>query len=161
VADKTEQELQEWFVGAKKVVVAGIGNPNRSDDYVGLKIVEDLKGKVRDDVCLLECETVPESFLLEIDECNPTHVLLIDAAVLGHKAGDTCLVNLDEVPAFSAVTSHVLPLRLFCEYIQKSTNAKIKLLLIEPKSVDFAEGLSSEVQATAKKLIQTLLSLLT
>jgi hydrogenase maturation protease len=79
---------------------------------------------------------------------------------LGHKAGDTCLVELDEVPAFSAVTSHVLPLRLFCEYIQKSTTAKIKLLLIEPKSMDFAEGLSSEVQATAKKLTKTLLCLL-
>jgi len=160
VADKTERELQAWFKDAKKVVVAGIGNPNRSDDYVGLKIVEELQGKVRGDVCLLECETVPESFLLEIDECNPTHVLIIDAAVLGHKAGDTCLVNLDDVPAFSAVTSHVLPLRLFCEYIQKSTNAKIKLLLIEPKSVDFAEGLSPEVQVASEKLEKTLLGLL-
>ncbi|MCL5877158.1 MAG: hydrogenase maturation protease [Candidatus Bathyarchaeota archaeon] len=160
MADQTEQELQAWFVGAKKVVVAGIGNPNRSDDYVGLKIVEELQDKVRGDVCLLECETVPESFLLDIEEYYPTHVLLIDAAVLGHKAGDTCLVELDAVPAFSAVTSHVLPLRLFCEYIQKSTTAKIRLLLIEPKSMDFAEGLSPEVQATAKKLTKTLLSLL-
>jgi Ni,Fe-hydrogenase maturation factor len=62
----TTRELQTWFEGAKKVVVAGIGNPNRSDDYVGLKIVEDLHGKVRKDVCLLECETVPESFLLNL-----------------------------------------------------------------------------------------------
>ena len=53
MADAIEKELKNWFVDAKKVVVAGIGNPIRQDDYVGLKIVEDLKGKVPENVCLV------------------------------------------------------------------------------------------------------------
>jgi len=66
MSGEIERELENWFADAKKVVVAGIGNPIRSDDYAGLKIVEKLKGKLPETVCLLECETVPESYLLDI-----------------------------------------------------------------------------------------------
>ena len=58
-----ENDLKNWFIDAKKVVLAGIGNSIRTDDYVGLKIVEDLKGKLPDTVLLVEAETVPESYL--------------------------------------------------------------------------------------------------
>jgi hydrogenase 3 maturation protease len=160
MVDKIEQTLQDWFAGARRVAIAGIGNPIRSDDYVGLKIVEALLGRVGSNVCLLECETVPESYLLDIEKFNPSHVLLIDAAVLGRKVGEASLVALDEVPAFSVVSSHVMPLRLFCEYIKKATTAKVGLLLIEPKSLEFAEGLSVEVQVTANNLTKTLVRLL-
>ena len=141
MAGDIEQELRVWFIGANKVVVAGIGNPIRSDDYVGLKVVENLAGKVSENVCLLECETVPESYLLDVEEFNPTHVLLIDAAVLGRSAGEASLVELEEVAAFSAVSSHVLPLRIFCEYIKTATGAKVGLLLVEPKSMELGEGI--------------------
>ena len=160
MADKIEQTLQDWFAGSKRIVIAGIGNPIRSDDYIGLKIVESLQGKVGSNVCLIECETVPESYLLEIEKFNPSHVLLIDAAILGRKPGEANLAELDEVPAFSAVSSHVMPLRLFCEHIKKVTDAKISLLLIEPKSIEFEEGLSVEVQTTADNLTKILVSLL-
>ena len=46
MGDKIEKDLANWFVDAKKVVLAGIGNPIRTDDYVGLYIVEQLKGKI-------------------------------------------------------------------------------------------------------------------
>ena len=41
-----ENELRSWLSYSKKIVIAGIGNPIRSDDYVGLKIVQDLQGKI-------------------------------------------------------------------------------------------------------------------
>ncbi len=155
-----EEDLERWFSGAKKVVVAGIGNPIRGDDYVGMKILEDLKGKVPNKVLLLECETVPESFLLDIEEFHPTHVLLIDAALQGLNAGEAKLVQVGQIAEFSAVTTHILPLNLFCDYITQTTGAKISLLLIEPKNMEFGEGLSPEVKASALKLTDTLLELL-
>jgi hydrogenase 3 maturation protease len=158
--DDFESELKTWFFGAKKIVVAGIGNPIRCDDYVGLKIVESLQGKVPGNVRLLECETVPESFLLDIEEYDPSHVLLIDAALLGLKGGDVRLVEPEKVVNFSAITSHVLPLKVFCEYISKTTGAKIGLLLVEPGCMEFGEGLSTEVSATAKILTKMLIKLL-
>jgi hydrogenase 3 maturation protease len=160
MADEIERELENWFADAKKVVVAGIGNPIRSDDYVGLNIVEKLKGKLRETVCLLECETVPESYLLDIEEFNPTHVLLIDAAFLGLNPGEVSLVDAEKISDFSAITTHLLPLRIFCEYVKQATGAKIALLLIEPKSMEFCEGLTAEAQAAAERLTKVLIDLL-
>ncbi len=62
--EEIEKKLKNWFADAKKTVIAGIGNPIRLDDYVGLKVVEQLQGKLPETVLLLEAETVPESYLL-------------------------------------------------------------------------------------------------
>ena len=155
-----QDELEKWFSGADRVVVAGIGNPIRRDDFVGVKIVQDLKNKVSKNVCLIECETVPESFMQEIVDFKPSHVLLVDAAILGMKPGETRLVFPEQVTNFPAVTTHVLPLRIFCEYITKMTATKIALLLIEPEDTEFGEGLSPTVQAVADKLAENLIDLL-
>ena len=155
-----QKALKEWLANAERVAVAGIGNPIRSDDFVGVKIVQDLQGKVSEKVNLIECETVPESFLQPIVEFNPTHVLLIDAAIIGLKPGETCLINPERIADFPAISTHMLPLRIFCEYLTATTKAKIALLLIEPKNVEFGEGLTPEVQAAAEKTADTLLKLL-
>jgi hydrogenase 3 maturation protease len=155
-----QEALEKWFAGAKRVVVAGIGNPIRSDDFVGVKIVQDLKGKVSKNVHLIECETVPESFMQEIVDLKPSHVLLIDAAVLGLKPGETRLVFPEQITDFPAITTHVLPLRIFCEYITKMTETKIALLLVEPENTEFGEGLTPKVQKTAKKINKLMLELL-
>jgi hydrogenase 3 maturation protease len=155
-----EQALQKWFSSAKKVVLAGIGNPLRKDDFVGVKVVEDLKDRVSRNVFLIECETVPESFIQQIIDFNPTHILLLDAAILGLKPGSLKLVNpkqLEMIPAFS---THMLPLRMFCEYLAKMTKAKIALLAIQPKNADFGEGLTLEIQKAAEYITSLLLKLL-
>jgi hydrogenase 3 maturation protease len=160
MAEEVEKELKKWLADAKKIVIAGIGNPICSDDYVGLKIVEQLKGKLPETVLLLECETVPESYLLDIEEFKPTHLLLIDAAFLGLRPGEASLVNAEKMADSSAITTHLLPLRIFCDYVKQATGAKIALLLIEPKSVDFNEGLTAEAQEASERLTKILLRLL-
>lgn len=160
MADSLQNDLSEWFKGKNRVVVVGVGNPIREDDNVGLVILGGLQGKVPESVCLLECEMVPEGYLLDIEEFKPSHVLLIDAAVLGRQPGDADLVKVNEVAAFSAVSSHMLPLRLFCEYIEKTTGAKIRLLLVEPKTMEFGETMSPELQLAAAELTDLLLGLL-
>ena len=157
---RVQDALEKWFKDAKRVVIAGIGNPIRKDDFVGVKIVQDLEGKVPKKVRLIECETVPESYMQEIVDLNPSHVLLIDAAFIGLKPGETRLVFPEQVANFPAITTHVLPLRIFCEYITKMTEAKIALLLVEPETTEFGEGLTAMVQAAAEKIVETLKDLL-
>ena len=149
--------LKEWFINSRKVVIAGIGNPIRSDDLIGVKIVQELKNQVSKKVELYECETVPESFIEPMTKLNPSHILLIDAAFLGLKPGEIRLVMPKQIINFSPITSHTLPLRIFCELIEKMTDAKIALLLIEPKNTDFGEKLSKEAE-DAKELIVKLLT---
>ena len=160
MAEEIEKKLQKWLTNHKKVVIAGIGNPIRSDDYVGLKIVEQLRGRLPETVCMLECETVPESYLLDIEQFKPTHVLLIDAAILGLKPGEASLVDAEKMVGFSPITTHVLPLQVFCDYVKQATGAKIALLLIEPKSTEFGEGLTAGVQEAVERLTKILLRLL-
>ena len=160
MSNAVEKDLKNWFADAKKIVVVGIGNPIRTDDYVGLKIVENLRGKVPETVCLLECETVPENYLSDIEKFKPTHVLLVDAAFLELKPGEASLVDAERMMDYSAISTHALPLKIFCEHLKKATNAKIGLLLIEPKNMEFGEGLSVEVEAQAERLTKLLLELL-
>jgi hydrogenase maturation protease len=86
-------------------------------------------------------------------------VLLIDAAVLGLKAGESLLVFPEQVADFPAITTHMLPLRIFCEYITKMAGAKIALLLIEPENTEFGEGLTPEVKKAAEKITKVMLEL--
>jgi hypothetical protein len=51
----------------------------------------------------------------------------------------------------------MLPLRVFCDYITQLTKGKLALLLIEPKNVDFGEGLSSELSLAAEQITKLLL----
>jgi hydrogenase 3 maturation protease len=155
-----EKELRKLFLGAQRVVLAGIGNPIRMDDFVGVKIVQDLQGEVSEKVYLIECETVPESFIQQIIDFDPTHVLLIDAALLGLKPSEARLVMPEKLIAYPAFSTHMLPLRIFCEYLAKTTNAKIALLLIQPKRTDFGEGITSEIETAAVFLVNVLLKLL-
>ena len=155
-----QKDLKEWLAHSSKIVVAGIGNPIRSDDFVGVKIAEDLQGKVPANVCIIECETVPESFMDEIIERKPTHVLLIDAAVMGLKPGEFRLLDAEKVTSFPPISTHMLPLRVFCDYITQLTNAKIALLLIEPGETEFGEGMTPEVETAAEEVTILLSELL-
>ncbi len=152
--------LERWLNKSRKIVIAGIGNPIRNDDFVGVKIVQELRNKVSEKVILFECETVPESFLQPIIELNPTHIILIDTAYMGLEPGNIKLVKPEQIIDFSPITSHILPLRIFCEFIKKTTKAKIALLLIEPKNTDFGEELSYEVQISFEKIVNLLPKLL-
>lgn len=150
------KDVAKWLSGAERVVVAGIGNPIRKDDFVGVKVIQDLQGRVSDRVMLIECETVPEDYVHRIAEFRPTHVLLIDAALLDMKPGETQLVNPEKLVTFPAYSTHMLPLQLFCEQVAKATQAKICLLLLQPADIDFGEGLSAQLTKTASKVASVL-----
>jgi hydrogenase 3 maturation protease len=152
--------LENWLSNAQKVVVAGIGNPLRKDDFVGVEIVRNLQNKVSQSVYLIECETVPESFIEQITEFKPTHILIIDAALLNLKSGSSKLVEPGQMVEQTAISTHALPLRIFCEYLAKTTGAKIALLLIQPKDADFGEGLTAELKKAAVKLTDLLSKIL-
>jgi hydrogenase 3 maturation protease len=155
-----ERELEKWLDGAKKVVVAGIGNPIRMDDFVGVRIAQELRGKVSKKVCLIECETVPESFIQQITDFDPSHILLIDAAILELKPGESRLVETEKLANIPAFSTHTLPLRIFCEYLAKTAKARIGLLLMQPEKTDFGEELTRQVDASASHITRILRKLL-
>jgi len=159
--NNTAKQLEKWLSNAEKVVIAGIGNEIRKDDFVGVKIVRELAKKLKSkNVFLIECETVPESYVGQIAKFNPSHVLLIDAGMLGLEPGQAKLVDVKQLAIYPAISTHALPLRIFCELVEEMTKAKIALLAIQPKDVDFGEGLSPELEKTANQITRILLKIL-
>jgi hydrogenase 3 maturation protease len=154
------RQLKHWLNNANRVVIAGIGNPIRNDDFIGTKIVQQLQGKMSDNIRLIECETVPENYLLEIEEFNPSHVLLIDAAIIELMPGEARLVSPEQVKEFLTFSSHILPLQLFNNYLKTSTDSKVALLLIQPKNVELGETITTELMETAKQIELMLIELL-
>lgn len=147
------ESLRNWMGKWERVVVVGIGNELRKDDFVGVKVVEGLEGQVPENVMLVKSETVPESFLEPILEFNPSHILLIDAGLLGLKPGEVKLAESSDVlSSRTAVSTHALPLRVFCEYLKAALNTSIALILVQPADTSFGEGLSSKIKETAEHL---------
>jgi len=151
-----EQSLTEWFTGAERVVVAGIGNPFRRDDFVGVKIVRNLQNKVSKHVFLIEAETIPESFMQQIIDFKPTHILLVDAAIINKEAGIAQLAETKQLMRTTSISTHTLPLRIFCDYLTQTTGAEIALLVIQPQDTSFGEGLTPKLKQTANNLAATL-----
>ncbi len=155
-----EKELRKWLKGAERVVIVGIGNPIRMDDFVGVKIVQNLRGRVSDKVMLIEAETVPENYMHEIIDFQPTHIILIDAAIQGLKPGETRLAKTNELKSFPVLSTHMLPLRLFCEHLSETVETEICFLLIEPKATGFGEGMTSEIDNLAQRATKNLIAVL-
>lgn len=160
IKSSVKDELKRWLLGAERIAIIGIGNPILMDDSVGIKVVQGLRGKVPSNVLLIECETVPEDHLQEIVDFKPTHVLIIDAAMLGFEPGEVAFLGPEDLGINHMILTHFLPIKLFCECIMKVSRAEIRFLLVQPKQICFGEDLSPEVLLSKEKIIKLLLSIL-
>jgi hydrogenase 3 maturation protease len=148
-------ELGEWLEGAKRVAILGIGNPIRRDDAIGVEVVKALEGRVPDGVLLLDCETVPESFVGKVAEFRPTHILLVDAADFLGNPGEARLFGAGETVGVS-ISTHSLPLKVLSKYLEMETGAKVAILAIQPKDLGLGEGLSDELRCSLKGIVEIL-----
>jgi hydrogenase 3 maturation protease len=156
VTVEIESSLNDWFSGAERVVVAGIGNPFRRDDFVGVEIVRSLKGKVTKNVYLIEAETIPENYMHPIAAFKPTHILLVDAGIINEEPGAATLADPKQLIRKTSISTHTLPLKIFCDYLTQTTHAKIALLVIQPMDASFGEGLTPKLKKTAEALTNLL-----
>lgn len=152
-------QIGAWLEGCEKAAILGIGNPMRGDDAIGMEIVKLLKGRVPKKVKLLECQIVPENFIGEIERFTPTHILLIDAAQLEAQPGEARLVSPDRILGM-ALSTHAIPLSILAEVFQNSISAKVMILGVQPKNIDFGEGLTPELQKASKKIADLLIRVL-
>jgi hydrogenase 3 maturation protease len=155
-----QQQLKTWVQDFCKLALIGVGNPLRHDDQVGLEIVHQFNKQVQDArVLVIESESVPENYLDAIVAFNPSHILILDAALLNLPAGSTRF--MESIPVVSSsISTHTLPLHLFTSYLQQIINVQIGFLLIQPEDITFGEGLSPEVQATASRIVAILCEIL-
>lgn len=132
-------------------LIVGVGNVLRGDDGFGPELVKNLSGKTNAN--LLDGGETPEDLLDQIVRMAPARLVIADAVALGGMPGDAALLESDQLGKRIAVSTHNLSLLMFIKYLkEKLPELDIKILGVQPRSIDFGKGLSTEVRKTIDNL---------
>lgn len=145
---KDLSELKNMLHGAKKIAVLGVGSELRSDDAAGMLVAKNLSAK---NIDVFLGGTAPENFTGAIKRIKPTHVIIIDCADMKKEPGAVLLIEPAQVSGVSFST-HTLPLNILADYLIKDINCEVIIIGIQPKSIEFKEGVSKEVAKAIKDL---------
>ncbi len=127
---------------------------------------------LKDNVLLINAQTVPENFTGKIRKENPSNIILIDACLMGLNPGDYKIVNEEDF-ANIGISTHSMSLSYFVKFLD---NDNILFIGIEPKSLelidqdslgvlgadlmDFNGKLTENIQKSADEIIELLGDLL-
>lgn len=127
---------------------------------------------MKDDVLLINAQTVPENFTGKIRKENPSHILLIDACLMGLNPGDYKIVDKDDFVNIG-ISTHSMSLSYFVKFLNQDN---ILFIGIEPESLelidqdslgvlgadfmDFNGELTENVEKSAKNIVELLERLL-
>ncbi len=147
-------------------VVMGVGNRLRGDDGVGPYVIDRLQGRTA--ALLFDCGTAPENYVGVVVAARPDRLLLIDACDFGGQPGEFRFFGRKEIQRFATglVSTHTLPISLTvvlieqqlgrgveCRRSELSSSLVVALLGIQPRQVDFGEGLSADVEAALPAIV--------
>ena len=145
----------------------GIGNELKYDDGVGPYIISKLNLlDLNDDVLLINAQTVPENFTGKIRKENPSHIILIDACLMGLDYGDYKIVDKEDFVNIG-ISTHSMSLSYFVEFLNQDNLLFIGiepqfLELIDQDSLgpldvdlmDFNGELTDNVEKSANEIIE-------
>ena len=152
--ERFEDDLRKFIAGAKKIAILGIGNDLRSDDGLGPYIIEKLN--IDDPRVLVEnVGSVPEGFARNLAEFGAERVIMVDAADMMKPPGHIEFVTRDRISGIT-ISTHSMPLSFLMMYLEQETGGKTVLIGIQPKSIQFGEGLTPEIQEVVEKTINIL-----
>jgi hydrogenase maturation protease len=149
-----QNQLSEILGGHRpvgvKVVLVGVGHPQRSDDYVGScvvkRVIDAIHSATLGDTYLIDAEDNVEALISKIHAIRAKHVIFIDACQMRLKPGTVNLLAIEET-SYPFFTTHGIPLKLLAEKLLRES--KVWILAIQPKTTDFGETLSKELNETA------------
>ena len=153
---KFKQDLEEFIKNWDKLVILGIGNPLRGDDFSGSLVARRLNQTLDEEkIIVIDGETVPENFTGQIKKENPSHIILFDAADMKKPPGHIKLIKKDEIAQYN-ISTHAMPLSFLINYLEHTTDTRIILIGIQPKGMEFEEKVSHEVYQSISLLIALL-----
>ena len=152
-----ESQLGNFLADCEKLIVLGVGNELKSDDGVGPYIVKQLKEEniENNGLLFIDAKTVPENFTGKIRKENPTHLIIVDACLMGSNPGDMKIVDKNDF-ANIGISTHSMSLSFFVRYLEKDTDIEIMFVGIEPETMDWGERPTPEVEKSANEFIESL-----
>lgn len=153
-----ESQLRNFLDGFEKLIVLGVGNELKCDDGVGPYIIKKLKEDMvedKDRLLFIDAQTVPENFTGKIRKETPTHLIIVDACLMGGEAGDMKVVDENDFASIG-ISTHSMSLSFFVKYLQQDCDFKIIFVGIEPESMDYADNPTVKVEDAANEFINIL-----
>lgn len=132
---------------ARRVVLLGVGSDLRGDDAAGMLVASRLKSCLK----VVFGATAPENLTGEVRRLKPTHLIIVDAAQMGKKAGTIEVIEPDRAEGVT-FTTHQLPLNILTHYLKQEVGCEVILIGIQPKTLKFGKPVSSEVKSSVSKL---------
>ena len=150
-----EVELNDFLSGFKKLIILGVGNELKSDDGVGPFIINKLidENIENDSLLLINAETVPENFTGKIRKENPSHVIIVDACLMGSEPVEIKIVDKEDF-ANIGISTHSMSLSYFVKYLEKDNDFKVIFVGIEPETMDWGANPTEIVEKTAFEFIE-------
>lgn len=133
----------------KKVVILGIGNPDRGDDGVGPYLAKRLIGRVNAEV--MNCEEIPESYTGVVKKLRPELIIILDTVCMGAKPGAVTVLTHQEVST-AGYSTHNSSIGLLMKYLKEETGAEVLLLGIQPANNSYGSPMTARVRQTADML---------
>ena len=153
-----ESQLANFLEGYDKLIVLGVGNELKCDDGVGPYIIKKLKEENIEDekkLLFIDAQTVPENFTGKIRKEKPSHLIIVDACLMGGEPGDMKIVNRYDF-ANIGISTHSMSLSFFVRYLEKDSDFRITFVGIEPETMDWGENPTPKVEKAAYEFIDTL-----
>ena len=134
-----------------KPVIIGMGNDINADDGIAPYIIREL-GDTKFFITL-DVGTLPENFTKKIAEMCPTHIIILDAAMINGEPGTSGIVEPDAVDEVIFTTHHI-PLSYTIQRLKAMCGAEVIIIGIKPKILDTGEPMTPAVVEAGDKLIQ-------
>ena len=144
---KLQNPFQNIFRG--KVVIVGIGNIMKGDDGFGPALIKRLDGEIKT-VCI-DTGSTPENYTGAIAKQNPDTILLVDAVHLDLAPGQYEILNPKDILK-SGFTTHDVSPRMFIEYLESRTRARIFLLGVQPRNISLGDEMSDGVKRALEEI---------
>lgn len=137
--------MKKFLKSREKLVILGIGNQLRGDDFSGSLVARKLNNTLENrNVVVLDGGTVPENFTGLIKRENPSHIILVDAADMKKPPGHIKIIKKDEISQYN-ISTHAMPISFLIKYLEHSTRASIILIGIQPKEMELLDTVSPEI----------------
>ena len=157
-----ESQLNNFLKDCEKLIVLGVGNELKCDDGVGPYIIKKLKEENIEDknrLLFINAETVPENFTGKIRKEKPTHLIIVDACLMGCRPGDIRIVDKDDFTNIG-ISTHSMSLSYFVKYLERDTDFKIIFVGIEPETMDWGANPTENVEKAAFDFIKIIKGIL-
>jgi hydrogenase 3 maturation protease len=149
-----------WQNRPPRIAILGIGNSLRSDDAAGVLVARRLaQSRLThdlDSILVIDAGHAPENTTAELRHFAPELVILIDAAEVGGAPGMIRQVEIDEIDGMSAST-HTMPLSMLAKYLILELDCEVKILGIQPKSIDIGESVSEAIWLAVDEMVDGLI----